>query len=133
MKTLGPLLLVIGLLVGWDRHFQSVGQARVRQSSWDIDSQRGWNNMIASRGDFPALQNIWNEILLNNYGDGGHMPKYIAAFFYDVSRAGGLAAARNFQRKMNNAGYNVPILRLDFAKATGDIFSYADADQAVGQ
>ncbi len=37
--------------------------------------------MIASRDNFPALSNIWNEILLNNYGDGGQMPKYIAAYF----------------------------------------------------
>ncbi len=117
----------------WDVHFQSVGQIRTRQCSWNIDSQHGWNNMIASRGDFPGLQSIWNEILLNNYGDGGQMPKYIAAFFWDVSKAGALTAARNFQRKMNNAGYNVPILRLNFANATGDIFSYEAADQAIAQ
>jgi hypothetical protein len=117
----------------WDNHFQSVGYQGYRQCSWNIDSQHGWNNMIASRNDFPTLQNIWNEILLNNYGDGGQMPKYIAAFFYDVSKAGGLAAARNFQVKMNNAGYNVPILRLNFANAAGDIFSYSAADQAVAQ
>jgi hypothetical protein len=35
--------------------------------------------------------------------------------------------------KMNNAGYNVPILRLNFANAGGDIFSYSAADQAVAQ
>lgn len=89
--------------------------------------------MIASRDDFPTLQNLWNEILLNNYGDGGQMPKYIAAFFNDVSKAGGLATAQNFQIKMNNAGYNVPILRLNFANAGRDIFSYLAADQAVAQ
>lgn len=117
----------------WDRHFQSVGQQRSRQCSWNIDSQHGWNNMIASRGDFPQLQTVWNEILLNNYGDGAQMPKYIAAYFYDVSNAGALATARSFQVKMNNAGYNVPILRLNFANAGGDIFSYTAADQAVAQ
>lgn len=61
------------------------------------------------------------------------MPKYIAAYFYDVNRAGGLTAARTFQVKMTNAGYNVPILRLDFANAGGDLFSYNAADQAVAQ
>lgn len=117
----------------WDQHFRSVGQQLFRQCSWNIDSQHGWNNMIASRGDFPQHQTAWNEILLSNYGDGGQMPKYIAAYFYDVSRAGGLTAARNFQVKMNNAGYNVPILRLNFANSGGDIFSYSAADQAVAQ
>jgi len=50
------------------------GYNRVRQCSWNIDRQTGWNNMIASRENFPALNNIWNEILLNNYDDGGQMP-----------------------------------------------------------
>jgi hypothetical protein len=117
----------------WDQHFQSVGLQKSRQCSWNVDSQHGWNNMIASRGDFPQLQTVWNEILLNNYGDGAQMPKYIAAYFYDVSNTGALATARNFQVKMNNAGYNVPILRLNFANAGGDIFSYSAADQAVAQ
>jgi hypothetical protein len=117
----------------WDNHFQSVGYARSRQCSWNIDSQHGWNNMIASREDFPDLNTVWNEILLNNYGDGGQMPKYIAAFFYDVKKQGGLAAARNFQTKMNSAGYNVPILRLDFTAATANRFTYVAADQAVAQ
>jgi hypothetical protein len=117
----------------WDNHFQSVGYARSRQCSWNIDSQHGWNNMIASREDFPNLNTVWNEILLNNLGDGGQMPKYIAAFFYDVKKAGGLAAARHFQTKMNSAGYNVPILRLDFTAATANRFTYVAADQAVAQ
>ncbi|WP_268799734.1 hypothetical protein [Pseudomonas huanghezhanensis] len=65
----------------WNNLFQSNGNNRARQCSWNIDSQQGWNNMIASRDNFPALSNIWNEILLNNYGDGGQMPKYIAAYF----------------------------------------------------
>jgi hypothetical protein len=117
----------------WDQHFQSIGQVTSRQCSWNVDSQHGWNNMIASRGDFPQLKSVWNELMLNNYGDGTQMPKYIAAYFYDVSRAGGLDAARNFQVRMNNAGYNVPILRLNFANAGGDLFSYNAADQAVAQ
>ena len=54
----------------WDKHFQSVGQQTSRQCSWNIDSQHGWNNMVASREDFPTLQSVWNEILLSNLGDG---------------------------------------------------------------
>jgi hypothetical protein len=117
----------------WDNHFQSVGYVKTRQCSWNIDSQHGWNNMIASRGDFPTLVDTWNEILLSNYGDGGQMPKYIAAFFYDVNKAGGLAAARNFQVKMYGDGYNVPILRLNFNATNDARFSYVAADQAVAQ
>ncbi len=60
-------------------------------------------------------------------------PNTLPLFFWDTSKAGALTAARNFQRKMNNAGYNVPILRLNFANATGDIFSYDPADQAIAQ
>ena len=117
----------------WDNHFQSVAYDMTRQCSWNIDSQHGWNNMIASREDFPTLVDTWNEILLNNYGDGAQMPKYIAAFFYDVNKAGGLAAARNFQVKMNSDGYNVPILRLNFNATNDARFSYVAADQAVAQ
>ena len=117
----------------WDNHFKNSGYNRVRQCSWNIDSQTGWNNMIASRENFPALNNVWNEILLNNYNDGGQMPKYIAAFFFDVNKAGSLQIARTFQTKMNNAGYNVPILRLNFLAPIGARFTYNAADQAVPQ
>lgn len=117
----------------WDNLFQNNGYDRVRQCSWNIDSQHGWNNMIASRDDFPALRSVWNEILLNNYGDGGQMPKYIAAYFFDMNKANSLAIARKFQVKMNNAGYNVPILRLNFLAAPDARFTYNAADQAVAQ
>ena len=117
----------------WNNHFTSVGQNRGRQCSWSMDDQHGWNNMIASRAGLPNLQIVWNEILLKNKDDGGQMPKYIAAFFYDVSKAGGLGDAQEFQRKMNAVGYNVPILRLSFVNAAGNIFSYVAADQAVPQ
>jgi hypothetical protein len=117
----------------WDNHFKSVGYNMALQCSWNIDSQHGWNNMIASRDDFPQYNPVWNEIMLNNYGDGSQMPKYIAAFFYDVNKAGGLATARNFQIKMNTAGYNVPILRLNFTTTNANRFTYAAGDQAVPQ
>jgi hypothetical protein len=103
----------------WNNHFRSTGQNTLRQCSWHIESQWGWKFMIGSRRAFPALSGVWNEILLNNLGDGGQMPKYIAAFFYDVKKTGGLAAARHFQTKMNSAGYNVPILRLGLHRCHG--------------
>lgn len=119
---------------GWNNHFNSVTQQTPRQCSWNIDSQHGWNNMLVSRRAFPALEaTAWNEILLNNYGDGGQMPKYIAAYFYDVDKTGGLTIAQHFQTKMNNAGFNVPILRLNFKAAAANRFSYVAADQAVPQ
>jgi hypothetical protein len=89
--------------------------------------------MIASRDDFPNLKTLWNEILLNNYGDGGQMPKYIATYFFDVNKANSLSIARTFQTKMNAAGYNVPILRLNFLTAPANRFTYNAADQAVPQ
>jgi len=61
------------------------------------------------------------------------MPEYIAAFFFDVNKAGSLQIARTFQTKMNNAGYNVPILRLNFLAPIGARFTYNAADQAVPQ
>jgi hypothetical protein len=117
----------------WNAHFNSVGNVRTRQCSWNIDSQHGWNNMIASRRNFPNFTSIWNEILLNNFGDGAQMPKYISAFFYDVSRAGGLVAAQRFQTKMKSAGYNVPILRVNFNAAAASRFTYVTGDQVVPQ
>jgi hypothetical protein len=117
----------------WDNHFTNVGYQRSRQCSWNVDSQHGWNNMIASRDDFPQFRTVWNELLLTNYGDGSQMPKYIAAFFYDVNKAGGLIAAQHFQDKMNKAGYNVPILRINFTVTPGQRFSYVAGDQVVPQ
>lgn len=89
--------------------------------------------MIASRDDFPQFRTVWNEMLLTNYSDGSQMPKYIAAFFYDVNKAGGLIAAQHFQEKMNKAGYNVPILRINFTATPGQRFSYVAGDQVVPQ
>ncbi|MFJ3466938.1 hypothetical protein [Pseudomonas sp. NPDC090201] len=125
----------LGILTAtqWDNHFASVGYQRPRQCSWNVDSQHGWNNMIASRDDFPQFRTVWNELLLTNYGDGSQMPKYIAAFFYDVNKAGGLIAAQHFQDKMNKAGYNVPILRINFTVTPGQRFSYVAGDQVVPQ
>ncbi|WP_297842931.1 hypothetical protein [Pseudomonas sp.] len=119
----------------WNAYLTAHGPALSGQCSWNIESQSGWSAMIASRPAFPQYANVWNEILLNNKaGDNGDSLKpFIAAFFYDVHRTGSLAAARNFQTKLNANGYNVPILRLDFTAAAAQRFAYVAADQAVPQ
>lgn len=119
----------------WNNYLIAHGTTLDRQCSWNIESQSGWNAMVASRPTFPQYANTWNEIMLNNKaGDNGDSLKpFIAAFFYDVTRGGGLQAARNFQTKLNANGYNVPILRLDFSTPSAQRFFYVEADQAVPQ
>lgn len=117
----------------WNADFNKQGQVSSKQCSWNVEDPVGWNASIAAHTTYPAFRTVWNEILLNNYNNGNSMPQYISAFFYDVKKAGGLETARNFQRKMNTAGYNVPILRLDFTAAAANRFTYAAADQAVVQ
>ena len=117
----------------WDTYYESVGKNNAKQCSWGIENQTGWNAAIASHAKYPEWGYLWNEIMLNNYGDGSQMPKYISAVFYDVNRDGGLAAAQQYQRDMNNAGYVVPLLRLDFTASDAERFSYEVADQVVPQ
>lgn len=101
-----------------------------RQCSWNVESQAGWNAMLAIRKH--AGKGIYNELMLKNQDEGQHMPQYIAAFFYAPGSTERLAAARSFQTKLFNAGYIVPILRMDLSKPTSP-FSYDEADQAIKQ
>lgn len=118
----------------WDALFDSVAQNRGKQCSWNVDSQLGWNAMIASHAKYTAHTSIWNEIMLNNPADNGAgLPKYIAAFFYDVNQPAGKLIAQNFQRKLNGAGYAVPILKLNFLVPDASRFSYDPLDQVVPQ
>ncbi|MCD5980960.1 hypothetical protein [Pseudomonas quasicaspiana] len=118
----------------WDAHFESVAQNRGRQCSWNVDSQAAWNAMIASHAKYTTHTSIWNEIMLNNPADNGAgLPKYIAAFFYDVSLPAGKLIAQTFQRKLNAAGYVVPILKLSFLAPDASRFAYDPADQVVPQ
>lgn len=117
----------------WNADFNKQGQVLSKQCSWNVEDPVGWRASISAHSTYPNRRTLWNEVLLSNYNNGNSMPQYISAFFYDVKRAGGLAAARNFQKKMNAAGYNVPILRLDFTAAAANRFSYVVADQAVVQ
>lgn len=116
----------------WNADFIARGQDLVKQCSWNVDKPGAWASMLSSRQTF-GRRDTWNEMMLNNYNNGDSMPRYIAAFFWDTRKPTGLAIARNFQTKMNAAGYNVPILRLDFTAAAANRFAYIAADQAVPQ
>ncbi len=116
----------------WNADFTSHGNNFSKQCSWSVDKPSAWPSMIASRQTF-GRNDVWNEVLLNNYKDGDAMPPYISAFFYDVKKAGSLAIAQDFQRKLSAAGYNVPILRLDFTAAAANRFAYEVADQVIPQ
>ncbi|WAH57846.1 hypothetical protein LZ023_33645 [Pseudomonas silvicola] len=112
----------------WDQYYTQNGK---RQCSWGMENQTGWKAVVSTMNRYGTRAH--NEIMLKNYNNGEAMPRYIAAFFYDINRAGSLADAQSFQRKLNAAGYNVPILRLDFTAAKANRFAYAVADQAVPQ
>ena len=102
-----------------------------RQCSWNVENQEGWNAMLTIRKGSSAV--IWNELMLKNEDEGNHMPQYIGAFFYQSEREDeGLTTARSFQTKLYNAGFIVPILRMDLQKAHNP-FSYVEADQAIAQ
>ncbi len=118
----------ITTLAQWEQYYSQNG---TRQCSWNIDNQTGWNAVISSMNNHNSTAH--NEILLNNYNNGDAMPRYIAAFFYDVRIAGALADAQNFQRKLDANGYNVPILRLDFTAAKANRFAYSASDQVIPQ
>jgi len=120
-------------------HFVNIPRHRA-QCSWNVDNQQGWNNAIAA---FNTLQEQdgynWNELLLNVVDDGSVLKKYIAAFYYshDIRLYPGdpaaLEAARTFQRKLNENGYTVPIVMLDFSAPPAQRFSYHPEDQAIAQ
>lgn len=118
----------ITTLAQWEQYYL---QHNGNQCSWNIENQTGWNAVIASMNNHNSAAH--NEIMLQNYNNGDAMPRYIAAFFYDVRITGALADAQNFQRKLDAAGYSVPILRLDFTAPKANRFAYSDSDQAVPQ
>lgn len=121
----------------WDDNFRRHGQLNYNQCSWNADNPQGWRNMIASRKNFNG-QSPWNELMFRN---GGHQPdqseytervrKGITAFFYQSHRAGSLADAQTFQRKLSALGRRVPILKLDFSAPAASRFQYIAADQAM--
>lgn len=121
----------------WDDNFQRHGQINYNQCSWNADNPQGWRNMIASHRNF-AGQSSWNELMFYNWG---HHPneayyrealrKWVTAFFYQSHRAGSLADAQTFQRKLAATGRRVPILKLDFSAPAANRFQYIAADQVM--
>jgi hypothetical protein len=119
----------------WEAHFTANGEHldSNAQCSWNADSPAGWDAMIESRPKFPRSDGIWNEFMISNQGDGSYMPQYITAFFY-YSRKNcerGLIEAQHYQKKLELAGYKVPIVRIDYATAASNRFSYLEDDQVV--
>lgn len=124
----------------WNNKFNSVGQVNYRQCSWNADKAQNWANSILSHSAYPTGQSSWNEVMLHNGGPTAGsvanvtegMRLWTVAFFYDPARAGSLAIAQSFQRKMTATGKRVPIMRLDFTAAAAQRFQYLASDQVVG-
>jgi len=131
-------------LQGWiDFYFsEDVPSVALRpQCSWNADNIAGWNYAVAAHARFvdEYIEEIkgpytWNELMLDVMGDDGSMLKpYISAFFYDARGTTSLESARNFQRKLNDRGFNVPVVRMDFAAPAEQRFSYLPDDQFIPQ
>ncbi|MCD5970327.1 hypothetical protein [Pseudomonas quasicaspiana] len=115
----------------WDAHFRNANQINYKQCSWNADNPQGWRNMIASRRNFPSEQS-WNEVMVSvSTRDEEVLRAWTTAFFYDPARANGLSDSKAFQRKMDNTGKWVPILRLLFSAPSTSRFQYFAADQAI--
>lgn len=122
---------------GWDKYYEDhpvSGQSNA-QCSWNIDSQSAWKNTVASYTKYAEREeHVWNEVMLAvTDADGSVLKDKISAFFYDINQPQSLASARNFQIKLNDNGYNVPILRIDMTAGAASLFSYSAADQAIPQ
>jgi len=121
----------------WDDNFRRNNQISYSQCSWNADNPQGWRNMIASRKNFTG-QSSWNEMMLHNFGHTTGEAEmrevvrlWVTAFFYQSHRAGSLADAQAFQRKLAATGKRVPILKLDFSAPAASRFQYIAADQVV--
>jgi len=121
----------------WDDNFRRHGQINYNQCSWNIDNPQGWRNMIASRKSFTG-QSSWNEMMMHNFGQLSTEPKmreivrlWVTAFYYQSHRAGSLADAQAFQRKLAATDKRVPILKLDFSAPAASRFQYIAADQVA--
>jgi hypothetical protein len=119
----------------WNAHWIAADQSLLAQCSWNVESQSGWNALLTSRQSFPNRNTIGTDLMLINQRDGSQMPQYITAVFYNarLNCGAGLAMAQAMQKKLNDAGFSVPILSADFTPGVLSIFSYLDTDQAVAQ
>jgi hypothetical protein len=129
------------LATQYENQLAATGYQHWRQCSWNADSASGWRNMIASHNKLVNGNPLsyWNEVMLANFGHSPNLPawndlmrQWVVAFFYDVSKAGGLSDAQAFQRKMAATGKRVPIVRLNFTAAAAQRFQFQQADQVAG-
>lgn len=134
----------------WLTFFRAGNNAFWNQCSWNVESQEGWNAMIDVHNsdvapysqfdsNYPELDSSWykaghNEIRLNNAATNSSLnASAIEAIFFDVNvnvQPSPLESARIFQRKLGQAGYSVPIVRIDFAAPAIERFNFAQADQS---
>ncbi len=143
----------------WSQQYTGLlkGPIQSSQCSWNAEKPSDWNAMIrvhesratTTMKDPFSIKTQVNEFMLKNASatnDGSENMKYIDAFIYNVNSTqnfatrgdqappkpeDGLKSARNFQKKLNDQGYPVPILRLDFTKPPEQRFSYVAADQVI--
>jgi hypothetical protein len=129
------------LATQYESQLAASGYQHWRQCSWNADNASGWRNMIASHNKLVNGNPLsyWNEVMLANFGHNPYLPawnelmrQWVLAFFYDVSKAGGLSDAQAFQRKMAATGKRVPIVRLSFTAAAAQRFQFQQADQVAG-
>lgn len=129
----------------WIRLYGAGGVAMQRnQCSWNVESNSDWLTLIGIhkfKGAWAAT--VWTEMLLKNSSttnDGSKLMPYIDAFVYDVNRSSELNAdnlppltlAMIFQYKLKQAGYLVPVLRMNLAPGfTGTRFTYNGHDQGT--
>jgi hypothetical protein len=127
----------------WIKRYGAGGVTMQRnQCSWNVESNSDWRTLIGIhifKGTWAASG--WTELLLKNSSatnDGSKLTPYIDAFVYDVNRGSELNAdnqapltlAMIFQQKLRQAGYLVPVLRMNLAPGfTGARFAYDANDQ----
>ncbi len=74
------------------------------------------------------------EVLVETWDESKPAKLPLAAVFYDASAPAKLADAQKFQREYYQAtSLYVPVVKLDFAAAGNNVFSFAAADQVYGQ
>lgn len=143
----------------WTQRYvvQAKGSIQHKQCSWNAEDPADWDAMIqvhesraTTTAQHPfAYRAQVNEFVLRNatdHGDGSANAGHIDAFVYNANSTynfptrgdiapqrpeNGLAAARNFQRKLLAQGHAVPILRLDFTRPSTERFSFVPADQVI--
>jgi hypothetical protein len=129
----------------WVKRYGTGGVAmQINQCSWNAESNSDWRSLIGIhifKGKGASVG--WTELLLKNSSstnDGSKLIPYIDAFVYDINRSAELNAdqqtprtlAMIFQAKLRQAGYLVPVLRMNLAPGvSGPRFTYDPDDQGT--